>query len=161
MSEYLVMSDALTHTADRIRAKTGGTDPIPWDVAKGFGDAVDAIQPDDSKGTVMLTITPSENSQSIEIPFSHVFGKFFIVAWCPDITGEGDVPRIKQFAGSKLPLNNTYSGRIDVVNADGAEDYWSQTNVAMSGETIKLSTSRSCYFAAGETYTVQVTEVTV
>lgn len=44
MSEYLAMGDALTHTADRIRAKTGGTDPIVWDAAKGFGDAVDAIQ---------------------------------------------------------------------------------------------------------------------
>ena len=44
MSEYLVMSDALTHTANRIRAKTGGTSLILWDAAKGFGDAVDAIQ---------------------------------------------------------------------------------------------------------------------
>ena len=44
MSEYIADSAALTHTADRIRAKTGGTDPITWDAAKGFGDAVDAIQ---------------------------------------------------------------------------------------------------------------------
>ena len=44
MSEYLAMGDALTHIADRIRAKTGGTDPIVWDAAKGFGDAVDTIQ---------------------------------------------------------------------------------------------------------------------
>ena len=43
MSEYIADSAALTHTADRIRAKTGGTDPITWDAAKGFGDAVDAI----------------------------------------------------------------------------------------------------------------------
>lgn len=34
---------AMTHTANRIRAKTGGTDQISWDSAKGFGDAVDAI----------------------------------------------------------------------------------------------------------------------
>lgn len=43
MSEYIADSAALTHTADRIRAKTGGTDPITWDAAKGFGDAIDAI----------------------------------------------------------------------------------------------------------------------
>ncbi len=43
MSEYIADGAALTHTADRIRAKTGGTDPITWDAAKGFGDAVDAI----------------------------------------------------------------------------------------------------------------------
>ena len=34
---------AMTYTADRIRSKTGGTDQITWDSAKGFGDAVDAI----------------------------------------------------------------------------------------------------------------------
>lgn len=34
---------AMTYTAGRIRAKTGGTDQIAWDSAKGFGDAVDAI----------------------------------------------------------------------------------------------------------------------
>lgn len=34
---------ALTYTANRIRNKTGGTNQIMWDSAKGFGDAVDAI----------------------------------------------------------------------------------------------------------------------
>lgn len=43
MSEYIVMGDALTNTADQIRTKTGSTDPIVWDETKGFGDAVDAI----------------------------------------------------------------------------------------------------------------------
>lgn len=43
MSEYLTNSAALTHTADRIRAKTGATAQIVWDAEKGFGNAVDAI----------------------------------------------------------------------------------------------------------------------
>ena len=34
---------AMTYTANCIRNKTGGTDQIAWDSAKGFGDAVDAI----------------------------------------------------------------------------------------------------------------------
>lgn len=34
---------AMTYTANRIRNKTGVTDQIAWDSAKGFGDAVDAI----------------------------------------------------------------------------------------------------------------------
>lgn len=34
---------AMTYTVNRIRNKTGGTDQIAWDSAKGFGDAVDAI----------------------------------------------------------------------------------------------------------------------
>lgn len=33
----------MTHTADRIRAKTGETAQIVWDAEKGFGNAVDAI----------------------------------------------------------------------------------------------------------------------
>lgn len=43
MSEYLTNGAALTHTADRIRAKTGETAKIVWDTEKGFGNAVDAI----------------------------------------------------------------------------------------------------------------------
>lgn len=34
---------AMTYTANRIRTKTGGTDQIAWDSAKGFGNAVEAI----------------------------------------------------------------------------------------------------------------------
>ena len=34
---------AMTYTANCIRNKTGGTDQITWDSAKGFGDAVDTI----------------------------------------------------------------------------------------------------------------------
>ena len=34
---------AMTYTANRIRNKTGDTNQIIWDSAKGFGDAVDAI----------------------------------------------------------------------------------------------------------------------
>ena len=38
-----MLDAAMTHTANRIRNKTGGADQITWDSAKGFGDAVDAI----------------------------------------------------------------------------------------------------------------------
>ena len=34
---------AMTYTANRIRNKTGDTNQIAWDSARGFGDAVDAI----------------------------------------------------------------------------------------------------------------------
>ena len=37
------LNTAMSYTADRIRAKTGGTDQMAWDSTKGFGDAVDAI----------------------------------------------------------------------------------------------------------------------
>ena len=48
MSEYLTNGAALTHTADRIRAKTGETAQIVWDAEKGFGNAVDAISAKES-----------------------------------------------------------------------------------------------------------------
>lgn len=37
------LDTAMSYTANRIRNKTGGTDQIAWDSAKGFGDAVDTI----------------------------------------------------------------------------------------------------------------------
>lgn len=37
------LDSAMTYTANRIRNKTGDTNQIAWDSAKGFGDAVDAI----------------------------------------------------------------------------------------------------------------------
>ena len=37
------LDTAMSYTANRIRAKTGDTNQIAWDSAKGFGDAVDAI----------------------------------------------------------------------------------------------------------------------
>lgn len=37
------LDTAMTYTAGRIRAKTGDTNQIAWDSAKGFGNAIDAI----------------------------------------------------------------------------------------------------------------------
>lgn len=41
--DSIQLDAAITYTADRIRVKTGDTNQIAWDSAKGFGDAVDAI----------------------------------------------------------------------------------------------------------------------
>lgn len=152
-----VLDTALTYTANRIRAKTGSADQIAWDAEKGFGDAVDGIQ----AGVGRLTFTPTENTQSVEVPFNKTFDSFYVVAYCSNITGSGDVSRIKQFAGQKLPFSGAYSGRIDVINADGTADYWSQTLTTMTGTIIKFETSRSCYFEAGKTYNAEIFEVTV
>ena len=56
---------AMTYTANRIRNKTGGTDQIAWDSAKGFGDAVDAITggssaPESDKREVYQGTRPAE-----------------------------------------------------------------------------------------------------
>lgn len=154
------LDTALTYTAERIRAKTGSADQIAWDAEKGFGEAVDGISA--GSGSVgRLTFTPTENTQSVEVPFDRTFDSFYVVAYCSDIVGSGDVSRIKQFAGQKLPFTGTYSGRIDVINANGAADYWSQASTTMTGTTIKFATSRACYFEAGKTYNAEIFEVTV
>lgn len=51
-----VLDAALTYTADRIRAKTGGTDQIAWDAEKGFGAAVDEI-PEGSGKKIKIVMT--------------------------------------------------------------------------------------------------------
>ena len=48
---------AMTYTANRIRTKTGGTDQIAWDSAKGFGDAVDAISDSVDDAIIQRTIS--------------------------------------------------------------------------------------------------------
>ena len=37
------LDSAMTYTANSIRAKTGGTEPIAWDESKGFGVAIDTM----------------------------------------------------------------------------------------------------------------------
>lgn len=68
MSEYIADSAALIHTADRIRAKTGGTDSITWDAAKGFGDAVDEIPEESGKKIkIVMTSTVSNAAEMLSI----------------------------------------------------------------------------------------------
>lgn len=156
MTEYLAKSEELTAVADAIRAK-GGTD-AQLTFPDGFVGAVQAIA---TGGVSRMTFTPAENTQSVEVPFNKVFGLFCVVIYCSDIAGNADVSRIKQFSGQKLPFSGNYTGRIDVINADGSEDYWSQTSTVMTGTTIKFETSRPCYFEAGKTYKAEIFEITV
>ena len=41
--DSIQLDAAMSYTANRIRVKTGDTNQMTWDSAKGFGDAVDAI----------------------------------------------------------------------------------------------------------------------
>lgn len=56
---------AMTYTAGRIRAKTGGTDQIAWDSTKGFGDAVDAIAGSDEDAIIQRTISGAYSNDRI------------------------------------------------------------------------------------------------
>lgn len=146
----------LTAVADAIRTK-GGTD-AQLAFPSGFVSAVQAIEVGSSEVT-HLTFTPTENSQHIEIPFAGIIETGVVTAYCANIQGESDVSRIKQFFSKKFALDTTFAGRIDVVNADGTADYWTSAGITMNKTTIRLATGRLCYFAAGETYVIQITEV--
>lgn len=60
-----VLDAAMTHTANRIRNKTGGTDQIIWDSAKGFGDAVDAITGSADDAIIQRTISGAYSNDRI------------------------------------------------------------------------------------------------
>ena len=60
------LDTALTYTADRIRAKTGSTDQIAWDAAKGFGDAVDEISEGGGATTPAIAVAQFPVMASIE-----------------------------------------------------------------------------------------------
>ena len=70
---------AMTYTANRIRNKTGGTDQIMWDSAKGFGDAVDAIS--SGSGNPFEAF---ESLQSFELSTNSTITEF--VANLPNVT---------------------------------------------------------------------------
>ena len=84
---------AMTYTANRIRNKTGGTNQIAWDSAKGFGDAVDAISGGGSSSVdenwkysnkmVFNNVNAPELGDTFEVTlppnqtdFSSVFGRY-------------------------------------------------------------------------------------
>lgn len=70
---------AMTYTANRIRNKTGGTDQIAWDSAKGFGDAVDAISSGGGN-----PFEAFESLQSFELSTNSTITEF--VANLPNVT---------------------------------------------------------------------------
>lgn len=56
---------AMTYTANRIRNKTGDTNQITWDSAKGFGDAVDAITDSADDAIIQRTISGAYSNDHI------------------------------------------------------------------------------------------------
>lgn len=73
------LDSAMTYTANRIRNKTGGTDQITWDSAKGFGDAVDAISSGGGN-----PFEAFESLQSFELSTNSTITEF--VANLPNVT---------------------------------------------------------------------------
>ena len=130
---------AMTHTANCIRNKTGGTDQIAWDSAKGFGDAVDAISSGGGNPFEALeTFGLSKNSTITEF-----------VANIPNVTSLW-----KSFANARFtPLS-----RIELTVSDKLTDISymfnntaarSLTEIVFKGDFSKVKNVTSAFSCAG------------
>ncbi len=63
--DSIQLDAAMSYTANRIRVKTGDTNQIVWDSAKGFGDAVDAIAGSDEDAIIQRTISGAYSNDRI------------------------------------------------------------------------------------------------
>ena len=144
---------AMTYTANRIRNKTGGTDQIAWDSAKGFGDAVDAITGGGSSGV-------DENwKYSNKMEFTNVsapeLGDTFEVTLPPNQTDFsfvfGSNSRFKHFIvhSSAQPTSMRSMFRL----ANNGRVY----TVTLDFDTSKVTSYRDCFIAGsdglGKTFT--------
>lgn len=132
---------AMTYTANRIRNKTGGTDQITWDSAKGFGDAVDAITSGGSSGV-------DENwKYSNKMVFTNVsapeLGDTFEVTLPPNQTDFSSVfgrdSRFKHFIVHSNAQPTSMSSMFGVANNGGVY------TVTLDFDTSKVTSYNGCF----------------
>ena len=171
------LDGAMTYTANRIRNKTGGTDQITWDSAKGFGDAVDAITggssaPESDPREVYQGTRPAEWLRLPDYDKVEEDTLYFLLKLFPN--GENKVSFSFQFKGSctisagevsngafvqyadDTPVSVTGNGNIAVVARSFDFENYPQNQMADGSRQIvvRLSTPkgsyRTCY--AGTAY---------
>jgi hypothetical protein len=137
------LDSAMTYTANRIRNKTGGTDQIAWDSAKGFGDAVDAISSGDGN--------PFEAFESLEsFKLSNNSTITELVANIPNVTSLS-----KSFANVRsTPLSRielTVSNKLtNISSMFGNAASGSLTEIVFKGDFSKVTSVREA-FSSGST----------
>lgn len=129
---------AMTYTANRIRNKTGGTNQIAWDSAKGFGDAVDAIS---SGGG-----NPFESLETFRLSNNLTITEF--VANIPNVTSLS-----RSFVYANTPLTRielTVSDKLtDVSFMFGNAALKSLTEVVFKGDFSKVKSVASAFSCGG------------
>ena len=129
---------AMTYTANRIRNKTGGTDQIAWDSAKGFGDAVDAIS---SGGG-----NPFESLETFRLSNNLTITEF--VANIPNVTSLS-----RSFIYSNTPLTRielTVSNKLtDIGLMFGNASARSLTEIVFKGDFSKVKNVASAFSCGG------------
>lgn len=132
---------AMTYTANRIRNKTGGTDQIAWDSAKGFGDAVDAISSGGGN-----PFEAFESLQSFELSNNSTITEF--VANIPNVT-----KLWYSFAVRKNPLERielTVSDKLtDVSFMLGNMAAYYLNEIVFKGDFSKVKSVASAFSCSG------------
>ena len=159
MADYLTTDTELKSIADAIRTKGGTSETLSF--PDGFVTAIEGIETGGgtSDAGFTATVTPAENTLKLSVPYDQTPTYYCLTVYCADISGAGDVKRIKQQIRIYLPLYSTV--RMDVVEADGSADYWSTMAASFTGTALEITNGRSYYYEAGKTYSVQIMVVNV
>ena len=132
---------AMTYTANRIRNKTGGTDQIAWDSAKGFGDAIDSISSGGGN-----PFEAFESLQSFELSNNSTITEF--VANIPNVTKLN-----YSFAVRKNPLERielTVSNKLTNVSFMlGNMAAYYLTEIVFKGDFSKVKSVASAFACNG------------
>ena len=133
---------AMTYTANCIRDKTGGTDQIAWDSAKGFGDAVDAIS--SGGGNPFAAF---ESLESFKLSTNSTITEF--VANIPNVT----TLRYSFASARNTPLTRielTVSNKLtNISSMFGNVVAYSLTEIVFKGDFSKVTSVKEAFSCAG------------
>ena len=133
---------AMTYTANRIRNKTGDTNQIIWDSAKGFGDAVDAISSGGGN-----PFEAFESLQSFELSTNSTITEF--VANIPNVTKlrySFAVTRTNPLTRIDLTVSNKLT---DVSFMLGNVAVLALTEIVFKGDFSKVKSVASAFSCSG------------
>lgn len=133
---------AMTYTANRIRAKTGGTDQIAWDSAKGFGDAVDAISSGGGSSSVYENLKYSNKAVFTDVSVPEL-GDTFEVTMPPNQTDFSSIfgrnSLFKHFIVHSNAQPTSMRGAFSQVN--NGDPY----TITLDFDTSKVTTYEGCF----------------
>ena len=130
---------AMTYTANRIRNKTGDTNQIVWDSAKGFGDAVDAI-------TGGNPFEAFEYLQSFKLSKNLTFTEF--VANIPNVTSLSrsfDNARYTPLTRIELTVSNKLTNISSMLGNVGSR----LTEIVFKGDFSKVTSVKEAFSCGG------------
>ena len=133
---------AMTYTANRIRNKTGDTDQIAWDSAKGFGDAVDAISSGGGN-----PFEAFESLESFKLSYNSTITEF--VANIPNVTSlyrSFAVTRTNPLTRIELTVSDKLTNISSMFNNAGL---MSLTEIVFKGNFSKVKNVANAFSCAG------------